>query len=335
MRLWLASVLVASICAAGCARETFSLEEYERRVRVGSEFRTERNQIIYMRDRWPAGEPLRIGVAFPRNFHHPTAERSLRITPRFEGGREVRKMCRPTNTLLYVLPTPWGDGLDAIGTPPRDASEIEFAVLAEEEVAGAVVTIRGATIRRPIEIVDSAEQVVRPVDDERVTAIIAERLRLGVAIGDGRHIELCAILPRVPSRSRNGETFDIEREPEMVREFEGLSIALRVSFWDGAEEVAVSEFFLSGSMLYSSARLVGDTDRLRSAVLGSEPWRVVVEGDPVVALGDLARDRYWSGRIERPLAEVEVREIGDQSPWMGSSWLRPASPEPMAAASCR
>lgn len=304
--------LTCSACSGVFTLDDRQLREYDF---SASEWTTTRFSIITMRDRWPTGVPLQIGVQHPRNFMHRERWRRLIVTPEFPWAASVELPLHPYSVMFSMAAVPWSPGLHDVGVLPDSATTVAFEINAQETRQDAFHSprpgeppiewrkIKSATIVRAIRQVSTIDDAVAPNRDPELTRLISRDLALDF---DQDRRELWW---RFPPKALDYEIKwkDASPTPEECTLVAHTSIALRVSLQQDGDAVATSRFFISQANSFPGATIEGDLDRLSEEFANPEGWTIVIESDPEMALLDIENDRYWSGRFERPLSTVAIR----------------------------
>lgn len=265
---------------------------------------TRDQRIVRMREKWPVGVPLQIAVSLPVDAKRTGNSRELTVKPMFPGAKTAKKWIHPGN--VRVQPgLVWTPGVHEVGVLPPNATRVLFRVTLKDRKVIPSLPVSSTTLERPVTLVANIDEVTAPIKDASLSDLVSRDLELDVHDTEFRIFVTWRFAPKamIYEVGRMG----IQPSADDQRMVEGTSVALRVCFLENGAHVAASRFFVSEARPMESAPVEGDLDRLHEGLANPDGWTIVVESDPEMALLDIANDRYWSGRFERPLSTVAIR----------------------------
>ncbi|MDY7108855.1 MAG: hypothetical protein SYC29_09475 [Planctomycetota bacterium] len=265
-------------------------------------------QTVETRDQWPAGMPVAVQFFAPW-FAFSGDDEDVIIRARLAGTDE------PWRERVFGV---WGGELTReervprLGTPPSDASEIRLDI----EI------LLGARVSRPSR---TSPSIVDRTAVKRIWAGQSHPIRIAGRIED--------VMKSYTTAYADGEILDLS--PNLVRDGEGgLQLRLRTSSWHlGGQEDSVDwslglavevrrdgQPVARAAVLYPMVELGVHATRFASwetfdlewieeppGQLTQGQWKIVLRGDPAVALYDLRRDTYWAGEVAVP-AVVDTKD---------------------------
>ena len=301
------TAIIAALACAGCSLPdpvtlsdgpvTYYSEWQKKEVTVDQ-------QIVRMREKWPVGVPLQIDVSLPVDAKHTANDRRLTVKPMFPGAKTAKRWMHSK----YVRINPdmtWRTGLYEVGVLPPNATQVLFRVTMKDRMVFPFLPVSWTTLKRPVTQVATIDEATAPIDEEALTSLVTRELGLEVSDREFRVFLEWRFAPKAADYEITHMGFTPTAEDQEL--VANTSVALRVGFLEQGERVAESRFFITTAQHVEGALLEGNVDRLRDGLANPDGWTVVIESDPEMALLDIANDRYWSGKFERPLSTVKIR----------------------------
>ena len=251
--------------------------------RLHSDSSTRVPKIIYAHTKWP--RDLTLGYFLASNpyilLNPSSVQYTIRARLKLEGHEwQAIKYSRRPEFKYFVTER-----------FPRELHQVSFEL---EYYRAEKLVWSGESL--PIELVDSIDEIMTPDDSIELEEKIRDKLRL----------ELHPI-PNFPFNIKLAKSNGVRLNSETW----GLQIEVR----NRDQVVATGHRLFARTYLgsvyglgkSSEVNLDWDRESLLRACEDLEPqWRIVLVGDPEIALLDLGSDRYWSGEIELPIDWSEI-----------------------------
>jgi hypothetical protein len=248
------------------------------------------DEIVTMRPAWPRDVPLHLRIN--DSEYHRFEGSTIEVIPHLDGMRRARQSFFSTMALVHPS-FEWFDLTHEVAAAPLVDSQLTFDLTLALSPWNPSVRHEcwRATISKEVTLVEDVAKILDPYHDESI----------------GRHLERSIDIHLSSNRS-GSLLFRIEDVPYGVPDDVAIAVSIQIVYdeeivlhgdiWDAGRWPGKLDQFLP---------LRGDTSRLRDATMDDSSWRLIVRGDPIIALRDFDAARYWSGMVEMPLREVMRR----------------------------
>ncbi len=256
-------------------------------------------RVVRLRPRWPKGLPAAVSCdKFTLSSRNLAGTHTATLNL---AGMPMLRLSLTPQPMFASAERFWTESAVCLATPARagDADTVPIQVTRPSPWRLESAATKPHTVHLPIQLVDSIDEVITPVQSPEIDALV--RTHLSPRFFRSNHSE------------RSGVQFRGWRRPDAIAD---LAIGVRVEIIHNGTVLTTARWRDDGNaantLLPLPAEFVTSGHTIRDLLAASESdaaWVVRVRADPEMALNDLTRSKYWAGSFDMTLAEFFSRRV--------------------------